>query len=63
MLRWVTGGHLLVCGKNVYNQFEDCKDSGFYISDDEITGVIALPIEKVSIYFELISLDSFRVIN
>jgi hypothetical protein len=52
MLRWVTGGHLLVCGKNVYNQFEDCKDSGFYISDDEITGVIALPIEKVSIYFE-----------
>jgi Bardet-Biedl syndrome 7 protein len=37
----------MVCGKNVYNQYEDCQDTGFCISDDEITAVIALQMEKV----------------
>ncbi|ODM95967.1 Bardet-Biedl syndrome 7 protein [Orchesella cincta] len=43
----VMGGHLLVAGMNVFSQYEDCQDAGYYVSDDEITSVIALPIEKV----------------
>ena len=41
------GGHLLVSGQNVYSQFEDCQDAGFYVSDENLNLILALPIEKV----------------
>lgn len=41
------GGHLLVAGLNVFSQYEDCQDAGYYVSDDEITAILAIPIEKV----------------
>lgn len=31
----------------MYNQYEDCQDTGFYVSDDEITAVLALQVDKV----------------
>lgn len=43
------GGHLLVSGDNVLNFFEDCQDSGFYISDETITLILVLPMEKLSV--------------
>ncbi|XP_035704623.1 Bardet-Biedl syndrome 7 protein homolog [Folsomia candida] len=52
---FVTGSHLLVCGKNVYNQYEDCQDTGFYVSDDEITAVLALQVDKVGKLVPVIS--------
>ncbi len=41
---YVMGGHLLVSGNNVFSQYEDCQDAGYYVSDDEINAIIALPI-------------------
>lgn len=41
------GGHLLVSGNNVFSQYEDCQDAGYYVSDDEINALLALPIDKV----------------
>lgn len=52
------GGHLLVSGMNVYSQYEDCQDAGYYVSDDEITTLIALPIEKV--YHEMIMITKVQ---
>ncbi|CAG7829503.1 unnamed protein product [Allacma fusca] len=52
---YVTGGHLLVCGKNVYSQFEDCQDAGFYVSDDEINFITALPVEKAKILVPILA--------
>jgi len=51
--RHVMGGHLLVSGKNVCNHFEDCQDSGFYVSDEAINAILALPIEKVHSPFHI----------
>lgn len=45
--RHVMGAYLLVSGKNVFNLFEDCQDIGYYVSDDEINSVLALPSDRV----------------
>jgi Bardet-Biedl syndrome 7 protein len=41
------GGHLFVSGNNVFHHFEDCQDAGFYVSDETINLILALPLEKV----------------
>ena len=44
----ISGSHLLTCGNHVYNQYMDCRDTNYFLSEDVITDVLALPGEKVS---------------
>ena len=44
----ITGNDLLVCGKHVYNHYRDCKDTNYFLSEDAVNDVLALPGEKVS---------------
>jgi Bardet-Biedl syndrome 7 protein len=39
----VEGGHLLVCGPYVYNNYLDCKDVDYYLCSDKINDVLCLP--------------------
>jgi Bardet-Biedl syndrome 7 protein len=41
--RHVEGGHLLVCGPYVYNNYLDCKDVDYYLCSDKINDVLCLP--------------------
>ncbi len=43
----ITGNDLLVTGKHIYNHYRDCKDTNYYLSEDVIGDVLALPGEKV----------------
>jgi Bardet-Biedl syndrome 7 protein len=44
----ISGSHLLTCGNHVYNHYLDCRDTNYFLSEDVITDVLALPGEKVS---------------
>lgn len=35
------------CGSHVYNHYMDCRDTNYYVCEDSITDVLALPGEKV----------------
>ncbi len=43
----ITGSDLLVCGKHVYNHYRDCKDTNYFLSEDIVSDLLALPGEKV----------------
>ena len=43
----ITGNDLLVSGKHVYNHYRDCKDTNYFLSEDKVNDVLALPMEKV----------------
>ena len=43
----ISGSHLLVAGDHVYNHYVDCRDSNYFLSEDSISDVMALPGEKV----------------
>ena len=43
----ITGSHLLTCGSHIYNHYVDCRDTNYYVCEDTITDVLALPGEKV----------------
>ena len=45
----ITGSNLLVAGDHVYNQYLDCRDANYYLSEDRISDCLALPGEKVII--------------
>ena len=44
----ITGNDLLISGKHVYNHYRDCKDTNYFLSEDAVNDVMALPMEKVS---------------
>ena len=44
----ISGSHLLVAGDHVYNHYVDCRDSNYFLSEDSIFDVMALPGEKVT---------------
>ena len=46
MYRCVSGTDLLVCGKNIYNHYEDCKDANYYLCSDQINDVVCLSRER-----------------
>ena len=35
------------CGSHIYNHYLDCRDTNYYVCEDSITDVLALPGEKV----------------
>lgn len=43
----ITGNDLLVSGRHVYNHYRDCRDANYYLSEDRIHDILALPGEKV----------------
>jgi Bardet-Biedl syndrome 7 protein len=43
----ISGSNLLTCGNHVYNHYLDCRDTNYFLSEDVITDVLALPGEKV----------------
>lgn len=43
----ITGSHLLVAGDHVYNHYLDCRDANYYLSEDKILDIMAMPGEKV----------------
>ncbi len=43
----ITGNDLLVSGKHVYNHYRDCRDTNYYLSEDVVNDILALPGEKV----------------
>ncbi|TRY73217.1 hypothetical protein TCAL_01950 [Tigriopus californicus] len=44
----ITGNDLLVAGQHVYNHYQDCQDMNYFLSEDKINDILALPGEKVS---------------
>ena len=46
LCRCVSGTDLLVCGKNIYNHYEDCKDANYYLCSDQINDIVCLSREK-----------------
>ena len=46
----ISGSHLMVAGDHVYNHYVDCRDANYFLSEDSIYDVLALPGEKVSNY-------------
>ena len=39
----------MVAGDHVYNHYIDCRDANYFLSEDSIYDVLALPGEKVNI--------------
>ena len=51
---YISGVDLFVSGNNVYNHFEDCKDTDYYLCSDKINDVLCLPPEGyVHMYFHV----------
>ena len=46
LCRCVSGTDLLVCGKNIYNHYKDCKDANYYLCSDQINDIVYLSREK-----------------
>ena len=44
----ISGSHLMVAGDHVYNHYIDCRDANYFLSEDSIYDVLALPGEKVT---------------
>ena len=64
----ISGSHLLVAGDHVYNHYVDCRDSNYFLSEDSISDVMALPGEKVILetrkidIYQLDYIDSGRIL-
>jgi hypothetical protein len=43
---YISGVDLFISGKNVYNHFEDCKDTDYFLCSDRINDVLCLPPER-----------------
>ena len=43
----------MVAGDHVYNHYVDCRDANYFLSEDSIYDVLALPGEKVSSYHKI----------
>ena len=49
----ISGSHLMVAGDHVYNHYIDCRDANYFLSEDSIYDVLALPGEKVNIVHKI----------
>ncbi len=58
----ISGSHLLTCGNHVYNHYLDCRDTNYFLSEDVITDVLALPGEKVSSFIAVLKCNPEIVI-
>ena len=43
----------MVAGDHVYNHYIDCRDANYFLSEDSIYDVLALPGEKVNIVHKI----------
>ena len=52
------------CGSHVYNHYVDCRDTDYYVCEDSITDVLALPgkaIRKEQVYSKRATNGYFRM--
>ncbi|KAL5012626.1 hypothetical protein ScPMuIL_011177 [Solemya velum] len=45
---YVEGADLFCCGNFIYNHYRDCKDANYFLSGDQISDVICLPVNKTT---------------
>ena len=50
----------MVAGDHVYNHYVDCRDSNYFLSEDSILDVLALPGEKVGGHRHILKFLLFR---
>ena len=47
LYRYVEGSDLFCCGKFMYNHYQDCKDTNFFLCGDEVSDIVCLPANMV----------------
>ena len=45
----------MVCGNQVYNHYNDCRDTNYLLAGDKVNDVISLPVEKVKTLIPIIA--------